>query len=64
MDVQVPTIKSLFIEMLYNEQVLSSGTAILAAISNDTPCVLITNRHNVTGAKVSVAVKWGQKCYG
>lgn len=48
-NVQVPTIKSLYIEMLYDEQVISSGTAILVAISNDTPCVLVTNRHNVTG---------------
>jgi hypothetical protein len=41
--------KSLFIEMCFGEQVLSTGTAIVAARNRGTRCALITNRHNVTG---------------
>ncbi|MBI6511430.1 trypsin-like peptidase domain-containing protein [Proteus sp. PR00174] len=43
------TFKSLFIEMYFNEQKLSSGTAFLVANDHNSHCSLITNRHNVTG---------------
>lgn len=49
MDLEVPTIKSLFIEMYYGETLLSSGTATLVANNRESHCALITNRHNVTG---------------
>ncbi len=43
------TFKSLFIEMYFNDQKLSSGTAFLVANDPRSHCTLITNRHNVTG---------------
>lgn len=46
---EVPTMKSLFIEMRFEETVLASGTAFLVANDNSSHCALITNRHNVTG---------------
>lgn len=49
MDIEVPTAKSLYIEMYFDETFLSSGTAILAANNRESHCALITNRHNVTG---------------
>jgi hypothetical protein len=42
-----PSAQSLFIQMQFNGQVLSSGTAFLVA--GRTGPILITNRHNVTG---------------
>jgi hypothetical protein len=47
--VEIPTMKSLFIEMRYGTTVLSSGTAFLVANDQASHCALITNRHNVTG---------------
>ncbi len=49
MNVEMPSMKSLFIEMYFNEILLSSGTAILVANDRESHCTLITNRHNVTG---------------
>lgn len=46
---EILTMKSLFIEMFFDEQILSSGTAFLAANDTTSHCALITNRHNVTG---------------
>ncbi|AUM04009.1 hypothetical protein [Enterobacter sp. Crenshaw] len=46
---EILTMKSLFIEMFFDEQKLSSGTAFLAANDTQSHCALITNRHNVTG---------------
>lgn len=46
-EVLSPSYQSLFIEMLFNEQILSSGTAFVVAFKND--YFLITNWHNVTG---------------
>lgn len=49
MEIEVPTAKSLYIEMYFDETLLSSGTAILVANNRESHCALITNRHNVTG---------------
>ena len=49
LNVELPSLKSLFIEMYFGDQLLSTGTAILAARSKESRCVVITNRHNVTG---------------
>jgi len=49
MDIEIPTAKSLYIEMYFGETLLSSGTAILVANDRESHCALITNRHNVTG---------------
>lgn len=48
-EIEVPTAKSLYIEMRFGETLLSSGTAILASDDKESHCALITNRHNVTG---------------
>lgn len=47
--IEIPSLKSLFIEMYFGEQLLSTGTAILAAIDKNSRCAVVTNRHNVTG---------------
>ncbi len=49
LSVELPSIKSLFVEMYFGEQLLSSGTATLIAKKDCSHCSLITNRHNVTG---------------
>ena len=49
MDIEIPTAKSLYIEMFFDETLLSSATAFLAANNRDSHCALITNRHNLTG---------------
>lgn len=46
---EVPSLKSLYIEMYFGDTLLSSGTAFLAANDQSSHCALITNRHNVTG---------------
>ncbi len=43
------SLKSLFIEMYFDELKLSSGTAFLVANDRESHCALVTNRHNVTG---------------
>lgn len=49
LNVEIPSLKSLFIEMYFGETLLSTGTAILAAINKNSRCAVITNRHNLTG---------------
>lgn len=46
---EIPSLKSLYIEMRFGETLLSSGTAFLVANDRSSHCALITNRHNVTG---------------
>jgi hypothetical protein len=46
---EIPSLKSLYIEMYFNNIKLSSGTASLIAKDKNTRCVLMTNRHNITG---------------
>ena len=48
-NIELPTMKSLFVEMYFGETLLSSGTAFLVARDNSSHCCLFTNRHNVTG---------------
>lgn len=47
--IEIPTLKSLYIEMFFGETLLSSGTAFLVAQDRNSHCCLVTNRHNVTG---------------
>lgn len=47
--VEIPTLKSLFLEVRRGELVISTGTAILLAADQESPCILVTNRHIVTG---------------
>ncbi len=47
--VEIPTMKSLLIEMRRGDRVLATGTAFLVTETHETPCVLVTARHNVTG---------------
>jgi hypothetical protein len=49
--VEIPTMKSLFIEMYVGEVLLATGTAFLVANNRESHCTLITNRHNVTGRR-------------
>jgi hypothetical protein len=49
--VAIPSMKSLYIEMYFGKTRLSSGTAFLVARDKTSRCVLITNRHNVTGRR-------------
>jgi hypothetical protein len=51
--VEIPTMKSLFIEMRTGELVLASGTAFLVANDCQSHCTLITARHNVGSAFLS-----------
>lgn len=47
--VAVPTVKSLYIETYFGEQRLSSATCFLLSRTKESHCVVITNRHVVTG---------------
>lgn len=47
--VAVPTMKSLYIESYFGDQLLSSATCFLLARTRDSHCVVVTNRHVVTG---------------
>lgn len=49
LNVELPSLKSLFIEMYFGEQLLSTGTATLISNDRESHCALVTNRHNVTG---------------
>lgn len=49
MNIEIPTTKSLYIEMYFGETKLSSGTATLISKNRSSHLTLITNRHNVTG---------------
>lgn len=45
-----PSVQSLLIQMRFEDQALSTGTAFLVKAPSDRIC-LITNRHNVTGRR-------------
>jgi hypothetical protein len=47
--VEIPTLKSLFVELRFGETALGNATAFLAANDQKSHCALITNRHVVTG---------------
>jgi hypothetical protein len=47
--VEVPTLKSLYLETYFGEQLLSSATGFLIARTRESHCTLLTNRHVVTG---------------
>lgn len=47
--VEIPTVKSLFIEAYFGDQLLSSATCFLLARTHESRCVVLTNRHVVTG---------------
>lgn len=49
LNVELPSLKSLFVEMYFGNQLLSTGTAILLSNNKESHCALVTNRHNVTG---------------
>ncbi|HIF9325834.1 trypsin-like serine peptidase [Photobacterium damselae] len=49
LNIELPSLKSLFIEMYFGEQLLSTGTATLISNTRESHCALVTNRHNVTG---------------
>jgi len=49
LNIELPSLKSLFIEMYFNDQLLSTGTATLISNTRESHCALVTNRHNVTG---------------
>ncbi len=49
LNIELPSLKSLFVEMYYGEQLLSMGTATLISNDRGSHCALVTNRHNVTG---------------
>ncbi|NIY91124.1 trypsin-like serine peptidase [Vibrio diazotrophicus] len=49
LNIELPSLKSLFIEMYFGEQLLSTGTATLISNTRKSHCALVTNRHNVTG---------------
>ncbi|WP_460153557.1 serine protease family protein [Pseudomonas sp. S2_B07] len=51
-NLELPTMKSLYIEMYFGETLLSSGTAFLVARDQQSHCCLFTNKHNVTGRKL------------
>ena len=46
---EVPSHKSLYVEMYFQDTLISSGTATLIANDRESHCALITARHNVTG---------------
>jgi hypothetical protein len=48
-EVEIPTMKSLFIEMRLGDTALATGTGILVANDRESHCTLVTTRHNVTG---------------
>lgn len=48
-DLNFPTCKTLYIEMYFDDTLLSSGSGFLIARTRESHCTFITNRHNVTG---------------
>jgi len=56
----MPSIKSLFLEMRFNGQILASGTGFL--VQNSLNVFLITNRHNVTGRNNETGVVISKTC--
>lgn len=49
LNVELPSLKTVFIEIRFGSQKLATGTATLVSNTRDSHCALITNRHNVTG---------------
>jgi hypothetical protein len=49
LNIELPSLKSLFIEMCFGDQLLGTGTATLISNTRESHCALVTNRHNVTG---------------
>lgn len=49
LNIELPSLKSFFIEICFGETVLSTGTATLVAKNESSRCAIVTNRHNVTG---------------
>jgi len=47
--IEIPTAKSLFIEAYFDDQLLGSATCFLLTRTKETNCVVLTNRHVVTG---------------
>jgi hypothetical protein len=47
--VEIPTVKSLYLEAYFGDQLLSSATCFLLTRNHQTRCVVLTNRHVVTG---------------
>lgn len=47
--VEIPTVKSLYIETYFGDQLLSSATCFLLSRTKESHCVVMTNRHVVTG---------------
>lgn len=47
--VEVPSLKSLYVETYFKETLLSSATGFLLARNQESHCTFITNRHVVTG---------------
>jgi hypothetical protein len=52
LDLEIPTLKSLFIELRKDERTLACGTAFLAAIDRQSHCALIT-----TGTMLQAEIK-------
>lgn len=48
-NIEIPSFKTLYIEMFFNDVKLASGSGFLIARNKETRCVFITNKHNVTG---------------
>ncbi|MCQ8860088.1 hypothetical protein [Plesiomonas shigelloides] len=48
-NIELPSLKSLFIEMYFGDMLLSTGTATLISNTQQSHCALVTNRHNITG---------------
>ncbi|MCK9684220.1 trypsin-like serine peptidase [Scleromatobacter humisilvae] len=48
-DVEIPSVKSLFVQTYFGETLLGSATCFLLSRTRDSHCALITNRHVVTG---------------
>jgi hypothetical protein len=49
LNIEMPSLKSFFVEICFGEKILSTGTATLVARNENSRCAIITNRHNVTG---------------
>jgi len=47
--VELPTVKSLYVETYFEDQILGSATGFLLARTRESHCAFLTNRHVVTG---------------
>lgn len=48
-NIEIPSFKTLYIEMFFNDVKIASGSGFLIARNTKTRCVFVTNKHNVTG---------------